>query len=222
MFKPFILAGVILFCVPTIARAQSTGTVTADSAIRKQLQQEQLQHRTEQQKADAEFMKTLSGKTEAERLAAVKERARQKRAEDKTFRAKIHSEKSDYRKKAHDERMAYMKAKLDKDNKLSAAEKASLLAFMEEQYKSAADYDDKQFSSSQDFMDKLDDPSLSKEQRQALMKEQADKSRAAAKAHREELAQQNKTYREQQRASRQTDLKAKAAATAPAGIKIVQ
>lgn len=211
MFKPFHFAGIIILCASGSLFAQSTGTVVSgDAAFRIQLQQEMIQHRADLQKADADFVKGLAAKTDTERQTAIKERAKQKQSQEKTFRAAIHEKKKAYRKKKHDEYVAYMKSKLEQNTKLSAAEKNEMISRMEQQYKSAADYEDKQFTAGQEFSDKLSDASLTKEQRTQLLKEQAEKAQSAAKAHKEAQIAQNRAYREELRAKRQAELKVKA------------
>jgi len=218
MFKPFRVAGVIFLCATAGAWAQSTGTVsgvkTGDSAIRQQLKQEMADYRTAQQKAEAEFAKTLAGKSDAEKLAATTAHTAQVQADEKAFRAKIQAEKVAYVKTKHEERMAYMKAKMDSDNKLSAAEKTELLSYMEKQYKKNAEFEASQFAANEKFMEKLNDSDLTAAERKALMKEQASKRAAAITAHRTEQEAQNKAHRDALLAKRQAELKAAKAATA--------
>ena len=215
MAKPIYAAIVIFLCATAGAFAQSTGTVSGvkagDSAIRQQLKQEMSEHRAAQQKAEAEFAKTLAGKTEAEKLAATKAHAAQVLADEKAFRAKIHAEKTAYSKKAHEERMALMKAKLASNTAMSAAEKAEMTSYMEAQYKKNAEFEDAQFAASQDFMEKLNNSNLTAEQRSALMKEQAEKTREAVKAQRAGRVAESKVNRDAMRAKRQAELKAAAA-----------
>lgn len=220
MKKPIYAAVVIFLCATTGAFAQSTGTVSGvkagDSAIREQLKQEMTEHRAAQQKAEADFAKTLAGKTDAEKLAATKVHAAQKQADEKAFRAKLHSEKMAYSKKAHEERMALMKAKLASNTTMSAAEKAEMLSYMETQYKKNAEFEEDQFAASQKFMDKLSDASLTGEERKKLMKAQAEKTREAVKAYHAERMMQSKSNRDAMLAKRQAELKAVAAKKAAA------
>ena len=169
---------------------QSTGAANINASMqgqgtRTQLSQEMQDHRLAQQKAESEFLGTLSGKTTAERTEAIAE----------------------FKEKQHKDYVSSMKAKLAENKQMTDEDKTAFLARIEQQYKTVKEYDDKQFEESQKALAAMSKPGLTKEQKAALQKEHAAKMKAAQAEQNKKQTEEGKAFRDKMKA----EAKAKAA-----------
>ncbi len=142
-------------------------------------------YREGERKEFREFKKTLEGKSEEEKAKAIAE-----------YRKAHRAERQEFRKKMHEEKMAFLKDRLDKNKKLSDAEKEDLLKFIEDQHTKRMTHREGQRAENYDLLSQIaNDPSLTAQQKKEAIKEHFKAQRGENKEFHKTMGSERKEFK---------------------------
>ncbi len=160
----------VVLCVATLQVGWGWGNKDKEEKKAQQMEQKQ---------ENQQSLKTMKDKTPEEKQAVVQKHHETQLAENKA-----------YQQAAHEKQMSELKAKLEKNAKLTEAQKTEILASREKQYTESNVYGDQRRSENAAFFQTLaDDPKMTEA-----------KKRDAIRAHFQSQKPANQAFREQQKA----------------------
>jgi len=176
-----VLVMVMSFMVPQIAFAEHS----EGRAFHKEQRAKAKEYRAGEKKEFREFKKSLEGKSDEEKAKAIAEYHKTNRAEHQEFR-----------KKMHEEKMAFVKGRLDKNKKLTEAEKKDLMKFIEDQHIKGMAHREGQHAENYELLSKIaNDPSLTSEQKKEAIKKHFESQRTENKKFHKAMESERKEFK---------------------------
>jgi len=172
------------------------GEKNKDNPYRKERQEKAKAHYEQQKSENETFHASIKDLSPTEKAQATIDHRNQQYQENVTFHNQQHAET-----------MAKVRARLDQNAKIPAAEKQEILNFWETQYQKSQQHFASQHEENISALERIaNDPNMTTEQVQALMKETREKQKQENQQFRQTMKAENKAERQELR-SRIKDMK---------------